>query len=116
MLKTVSTTILLAVLSPAYTLAYIVAYALRLKDRDLMESPLDFLLMSIDQYLDDTAESRYIKKLTKQIEDFYKKTIFIPAPNIIDLYDTDCLRHIADDLSMFGKDFKPLRDKLIELL
>lgn len=116
MLKTVSTTILLAVLSPAYTLAYVVAYALRLKDRDLMESPLDFLLMGVDQYLDDTAESRYIKKLTKQIEDFYQKTIFIPAPSVINLYDTDCLRHIADDLAMFGKDCKQLRDAIIELL
>ena len=116
MLKTVSITILLAVLSPAYTLAYVVAYALKLKDRDLMETPLEFLTMSIDAYLNETYEDRYMKKLSKEINDFYKAVLFVPAPSFIDLFDIDRVKRIADDIALFGKDAQSLHNKVIGLL
>lgn len=104
MLKMISTTILLAVLFPAYTLAYVLSKALSLKDRDLMESPIDFITIAIDEYYDATAETRYITKLTKKVEQFYKEAMFIPAPSIIDLYDADCVAKIADDMKLLGED------------
>jgi hypothetical protein len=116
MLKTVSTTLLLVVLFPIYTLAYVISYALKLKDRDLMESPLDFVTMSIDAYLNDTYEIRYMKKLVKEIELFYSNTSFIPAPSIIDLFDRDCVKRVADDIALFGKDAQELHNKVIEYL
>ena len=103
MLKTVSTTIILVALSPAYTLAYAVANALKLKDRELMETPLDFILMAIDDYGDQTFEARYMKKLTKQVEQFYHDAMFIPAPAIIDLYDCECVARIVDDMKLLGE-------------
>jgi len=99
MLKTVSTTIILAALSPAYTLAYAVANALKLKDRELMETPLDFITMAIDE----TAEMRRLNKLTKQVEQFYREAMFIPAPAIIDLYDYECVARIVDDMKLLGE-------------
>lgn len=116
MLKTVSTTLLLVVLFPAYTLSYVVACALKLKDRDLMESPLDFVTMSINAYLDETYEYRYMKKLVKEVETFYKNALFVPAPSIIDLFDRDCVKRVADDIALFGKDAQDLHNKVIELL
>jgi hypothetical protein len=114
MLKTIATTILLIVLFPIYCGAYIISKALKLKDFDLMETPTDFLLMAIDKYYDDTAESRYIKKLTKQVEQFYKEAVFIPAPSIINLYDADCALRIADDMALLGED-KNLIKQILDL-
>lgn len=115
MLKTISITLLLAILSPIYTVAYAISKALRLTDNDLMEHPLDFFGMAIDDYLDNTFEARHIKKLTKQVTDFYKKSVFIPAPNCINLYDTDCILRIADDIAVFGQD-KELMQNLLNLI
>lgn len=64
----------------------------------------------------DAAEARYIKGLTRQIEQFYQKSTFIPAPSVINLYDTDCIKHIADDILLFGKNTKELHSKIIALL
>ena len=114
MLKTIATTILLIVLFPIYCGAYIISKVIKLKDFDLMETPTDFLLMAIDKYYDDTAESRYIKKLTKQVEQFYKEAMFIPAPAIINLYDTECIKRIIDDITLFGAD-KNLIEQLTSL-
>jgi hypothetical protein len=70
----------------------------------------------IKELFNPDQESKYIKRLTKEVKEFYQKTIFIPAPSIIDLYDSDCVLRIADDLTMFGKEERDLRNKLIELL
>ena len=57
-----------------------------------------------------------IYKLTKQVKSFYQQAFFIPTPKTINLYDVNCVAHIADDLAVFGKNYKHLRNKLIELL
>lgn len=59
---------------------------------------------------------RRIKKLTKQVDDFYKEAKFIPRPSIINLYNVNCITRIADDLSLFGNDKMELRNKIIKLL
>ena len=46
----------------------------------------------------------YIKKLTKKVVDFYNKTVFIPAPNCINLNDRKCIMRVIDDIAVFGKD------------
>ena len=98
MLKTMLLTIIAVVLSPIYTFAYLIAHALRLKDVDLMETPLDFITIAID----DTAYNRYVKKLTKQVENFYNKTPFIPRPAYIILDDAECLARVIDDVALIG--------------
>ena len=115
MLKMLFTTIILAVLFPAYTLAYLIATVGNLKDADLMESPLDFLTMSIDEYYNATAEARYFAKLTRKITDFYKSAIFIPQPSYIDLTDKECVLKVADDVTLFGND-KQLVEELLNLI
>lgn len=114
MLKTMSTTLLLVILSPAYIGAYAISRILKLKDAELMESPADFLLMAFDQYHNDTAEEKYIKKLAKQVERFYQEAIFMPAPSIINLYDTECVARIIDDMTLLGED-KSLIEELRRL-
>lgn len=114
MLKMLLTTAIIAVLFPAYTLAYAVAKILNLKDADLMESPLDFLLIAIDEYYDATAETRYLNKLNKKVADFYADTLFVPQPRI-DLTDRECVLKVADDVTLFGND-KQLVDELLNLI
>jgi hypothetical protein len=67
-------------------------------------------------FIDEPYESKYVRKLTKQIEDFYRATKFIPAPNMINLFDARCVQRVADDLTVFGKNSQELRNKVIEFL
>jgi hypothetical protein len=59
---------------------------------------------------------KHIKKLEKQVEQFYYDAKFIPAPRVIDLLDIECILRVAEDLTVFGKRQCELRDKIIELL
>jgi hypothetical protein len=67
-------------------------------------------------FIDEPYESRYVRKLTKQIEDFYMTAKFIPAPNTVNLFDVKCVRRVIDDLTVFGKNSQKLRNKVIEFL
>ena len=56
MIKAISTTILCTILLAPYTLAYAVSHVLKLKDRDLMDTPADFFFLGIDEYYADQVK------------------------------------------------------------
>ena len=55
-----------------------------------------------------------MRQLEKQVRQFYKEAIFIPAPSIINLYDTECIAKIIDDMTLLGEN-KNLIQQLIDL-
>lgn len=67
-------------------------------------------------FMDEPYETKYLRKLTKQIEGFYRAAKFLPAPSIINLFDTQCVQRIADDIAVFGKNSQELHSKVINLL
>ena len=67
-------------------------------------------------FMDEPYDIKYMRKLTKQIEDFYRASKFLPSPNVINLFDPKCAQRIADDLAVFGKNAQELHSKVIEFL
>lgn len=55
-----------------------------------------------------------MRRLTKQVIKFYKGATFMPAPSVINLYDIECLKRVADDLALISNDVE-LRNKIIKL-
>ena len=61
------------------------------------------------------VKALYIKKLTKKVVDFYKKSVFIPAPKCINLNDRKCALRVFEDVALFGQD-KELMQNLYNLI
>lgn len=57
-----------------------------------------------------TAVKNY--QVTKEVEQFYKQAPFIPAPSKINLCDAKCVARIADDMRLFGKNQKIIKNLL----
>lgn len=52
----------------------------------------------------NSLKAKYqMRQLTKQVEKFYKEAIFIPAPSVINLCDTECIERIVDDMMLLGE-------------
>ena len=63
----------------------------------------------------NSLKAKYrMRQLTNKVEKFYKETMFVPAPAIINLYDTECIERIIDDITLFGAD-KNLIEQLTSL-
>jgi hypothetical protein len=53
----------------------------------------------------NSLKAKYrMRQLEKQVEQFYREMFFVPAPNTINLYDTECIERIIDDITLFGAD------------
>ena len=60
----------------------------------------------------NSLKAKYrMRQLEKQVEQFYREMFFVPAPTPINLYDTECVERIIDDITLFGES-KTLIEKL----
>lgn len=52
----------------------------------------------------NSLKAKYqMRKLEKQVGQFYKEMLFVPAPTPIDLYNPECVERIIDDITLFGE-------------
>lgn len=79
-------------------------------------SPIHSFISKMDIYISNTVENGHVQSITEQVENFYRRSSFIPAPRVIDLSDINCVKRVVNDLTVFGRTEHELRDKLIKLL